>query len=310
MITVVRAAPFVTVQDLGRPGHAALGLPAGGALDRLALAVGNALVGNPAGAAALEWGVGAGEIRFERDTRLALTGATPRALLDGRRAAGYETLLARTGSLLGIEGVADGAWLYIAVGGGIVVPPVLGSRATYLPARLGGLGGRFLVSGDRLPVGRPERVPPPGLRAPDDLMLPGGTDLIGILPGPERPAAGDAGWRRVLEAEFRIAAVSRMGYRLEGPRLTLDLPPELASAPTCPGTVQAPAGGTPIVLMPDGPTVGGYPRLAVVATAELGRLAQRRPGNTVRFRELAIEEARAALAAQGRALERLAAEVA
>jgi allophanate hydrolase subunit 2 len=117
----------------------------------------------------------------------------------------------------------------------------------------------------------------------------------------------EAAWRWLVTSEFRVTpAVSRMGYRLQGPALALSLPGDLPSAPACIGTIQLPPGGEPIVLMPDGPTVGGYPRIAVVATADLGRLAQQRPGQVVRFEPIELAEARARLRTRWEALRALA----
>ncbi len=315
MISVLRAAGFVTVQDLGRTGHRAAAVPPGGALDRLALEAANLLVGNSPDAAGLEWSVGPGEIRFERAATVALAGALVDARLEGRRLPAARAIALEAGSVLEIRGFERGAWLYLAVAGGIAVPPVLGSRATYEPGRFGGLEGRPLRAGDLLPVGAlgPRRsVPaagagPPRSAAIDPEIFVGRTgEPIPLLPGPERCLLSDAEWRRLVEGEFRVSqAVSRMGYRLEGARLTVAEEREPPSAPVAPGVVQVPPGGAPIVLLADGPTVGGYPRVAVIPTAYLGRLVQRRPGEPVRFREIGMVEARAALRERRALLDRL-----
>jgi biotin-dependent carboxylase-like uncharacterized protein len=309
VITVLKAPPFATVQDLGRTGHLHAAVPRAGALDPFALIVANLLVGNSRGAAAIEWGVAGGEVRFERNSIIALSGATARATLGGRPLVGDRAEGARAGECLSIERIETGAWVYLAVDGGFAVPPVLGSRATYLPARFGGLEGRLLRAGDRLPLGAgaatalPQKQTPPRLRA-------GETDEpIALLPGPDREVLPAPAWDWLLGTEFRVSrAVSRMGYRLEGPAPppALVLPGDRPSAPACPGTVQLPPGGEPIVLMPDGPTVGGYLRIAVVATPDLGRLAQRTPGERVRFRIIELSEARARLRRQEELLNRLA----
>lgn len=306
MITILRAPPFATVQDLGRVGHLDAAVPRAGAVDPFALALANILVGNPPGAAAVEWGLAGGEVRFERDATVALTGATVRATIGGRPLGPEHASRAAAGEVLAVELIEDGAWLYVAVSGGIDVPPVLGSRATYLPARFGGFEGRLLRSGDRLPLGSAvARAARTG--APRDLPASAVRTPIGLLPGPDRGRPSDIAWRWLMETEFRVSrAVSRMGYRLEGPAPELGLPGDRPSAPACIGTIQLPPGGEPIVLMPDGPTVGGYPRIAVVATADLGRLAQRRPGEVVRFEAVGLAEARALLRRQREALDSIA----
>jgi antagonist of KipI len=306
MITILQSPPFATIQDLGRAGHLDAAVPRAGALDRFSLALANILVGNRPGAAAVEWGLAGGELRFEQDATVALTGATARATIGGRPLDPGHAGRAAAGEVLAIKRIEDGAWLYVAVSGGIDVPPVLGSRATYLPGRFGGFEGRLLRSGDRLPLGGPAaRAGRTG--APRDLLASAPQTSIGLLPGPDLGRLPETAWRWLMETEFRVShAVSRMGYRLEGPVPMLSLPGDLLSAPACIGTIQLPPGGEPIVLMPDGPTVGGYPRMAVVATADLGRLAQRRPGEVVRFEPVRLAEARARLRRQWQALEAVA----
>ncbi len=306
MITILRAPPFATVQDLGRAGYLAAAVPRAGALDPFALALANILVGNPPGAAAVEWGLAGGEVRFDRDAEVALSGATARATIAGRTVAPGHAVCAAAGELLAVEQIELGTWLYVAVSGGIAVPPVLGSRATYLPGRFGGLEGRLLRSGDRLPLGAPadrRAVPSAG---PPELSASAQPAPIGILSGPDMARLPEAAWRWLVASEFRVTpAMSRMGYRLQGPVPALSLPGDLPSAPACIGTIQLPPGGEPIVLMPDGPTVGGYPRIAVVATADLGRLAQQRPGEVVRFEPIELPEARARLRTRWEALHAL-----
>jgi allophanate hydrolase subunit 2 len=191
VITLVAAPPFATIQDLGRTGYRAEAVPPGGALDRAALVAGNRLVGNTPDAAAVEWARGPGEVRFERPTIFALTGAEPDGLLGARRAPGWTTLAATAGETLRVGDFARGAWLYLCVRGGIDVPRVLGSRSTLLAARLGGLEGRLLRNGDALAVGQVSiDAPPPGTTLPratgyawDDPEA-----VVPLLAGPARRA--------------------------------------------------------------------------------------------------------------------------
>jgi biotin-dependent carboxylase-like uncharacterized protein len=296
VITVVAAPPFATVQDLGRTGYRSEAVPPGGALDRAALVIGNRLVGNDPGEAALEWARGAGEIRFEAPALVALTGAEGGVQLNGRLVPAWTTLAVRPGDALRVGDFERGAWLYVCVRGGIAVPLVLGSRSTLVPARLGGIEGRPLRSGDVLRLGESARdAPPPGTttrprrREWQDGAVP-------LLPGPARAGLRPGEWDRLLATELRVSsAVSRMGYRLEGPAFEGSFPADLPSAPTCPGALQLPPQGTPIVLLQDGPTVGGYPIVGVVPTVSVGELAQRRSGMPVRFKEIGFDEARALL---------------
>lgn len=304
MITLLRAPPFATVQDLGRAGHLAAAVPRAGALDPVALMVGNILVGNSRGAAVLEWGLGGGEIRFDRTATIALTGALATATLRGSPVAACRPTRVCAGDSLVVEALATGAWLYLAISGGIDVPPILGSRSTYLPGCFGGFHGRVLRSGDRLPLGGEPRSTDPG-DVPAELVDHPSV-AIGLLSGPDREQLPTGAWARLVNAEYKVTrAVSRMGYRLEAGFSELSIAGDRPSAPACVGTVQLPAGGEPIVLLCDGPTVGGYARVAVVATADVGRLAQRRPGDPVRFRPMELTEARQALRTQRALLDRL-----
>lgn len=299
MIEVVRAPAFLTVQDLGRPGHRALGVPAGGAMDPWALRAANVLVGNPEGAAGLEWVVGGGVLRFECETLVAIAGATSGVRLGGRGARPLTTLVVRPGDELESTGDRspgqgeEGRFLYVAVGGGIAVPEVLGGRGTYLPARLGGLEGRRLRTGDRIPVGPPPPFAPrPGFHCPADLAPPGADSFVRIVPGPQASLLDREGWATLTGAAFAIsAAADRTGFRLDGPRLLVRASPTIPSEPCCPGALQLPPGGRMVALMSDAPTVGGYPKPAVVASADLGLLAQHPPGVPLRFTRISVEDA-------------------
>jgi biotin-dependent carboxylase-like uncharacterized protein len=305
MITVLRVPPFATVQDLGRPGHLEAAVPRAGALDPLALAAANLAVGNPRSAAALEWALGGGEVRFERGASVALTGAQVTGTLGGRALEPLRVVRAKPGDSLVVEQLDRGAWLYIAISGGIDVPPVLGSRSTYLPGGFGGLSGRVLRSGDRLPLGT-EATQARLEILPAELGADTSSNPIRLLPGPDRDLIPPGAWDDLVRAEYRVSrVVSRMGYRLEAGWSGLALAGDRPSAPACIGTLQLPAGGKPIVLLGDGPTVGGYARIGAVVTADLGYFAQRRPGDSVRFRPVELTEARQALREQQALLDRL-----
>lgn len=292
MIVVTRAPAWLAVQDLGWPAHRAIGLPPGGALDRHAHAVANLLVGNPVETAGLEWALGPGTVRFEEPVRFALAGAPTEAILSGRAVAMHTTTAARPGEELVIGAPREGRFLYFAVAGGIAVPAVLGARSTYLRGRFGGLHGRLVRSGDYLRTGPARPAPPAGFRAPEELLVNHRLNEFRIIEGPQAAlfTAEDRA-RLVSEAWVVAAASDRMGYRLKGGSLRPGLPASAASDPTCPGAVQVPGDGGPIVLMMDGPTVGGYPKIAVVCDCDLPALAQRQPGDAITFRWVTIAEA-------------------
>jgi antagonist of KipI len=186
--------------------------------------------------------------------------------------------------------------VYIAFAGGIDVPVVLGSRSTYLAARFGGLEGRMVRAGDRLAVGDPAGEEVAGFAVPAELVPRYDAAEIGIVAGPHVRLFNEDVWRVLTGTAFGIDAASdRMGYRLVGPAIAHRGDAARPSAPVCAGAVQIPAGGRPIVLMADGPTVGGYPVIAVVCSADLPVVAQRGPGDTLRFRAMTVEASQRAL---------------
>jgi len=291
LIVVEQAPPYLTVQDGGRAGYRASGVPRSGAMDRWALAMGNFIVGNLSDAAALEWAVGGGSLRFESDTTIALTGADAEAAVGGGPWVPMnEAILVGAGQELTIRRLTAHRFLYVAVRGGIDCPIVLGSRSTYLPAGFGGIGGRRLIRGDTIPIGTRAAADqgggPPDGPAPDY-----NSAVIRVIGATES---------RLLESFFAgMYAVSlasdRTGYRLEGDTALDSADTSITSEPVCAGTIQLPPGGHPIVLMADAPTVGGYPKMAVVAEADLPILAQRSPGGLVRFQLVTIEQSQRAL---------------
>lgn len=336
MIDVLRAGVLSSVQDLGRAGYRHLGVAKAGALDTLALEVGNRLVGNGPQAAAIEVTVGPVALRFARAARIAITGAQFDATLDGEPVHTWWSLPVRAGQELLLQGPARGMRGYVCVRGGIDVVPVLGSRSTDLAARFGGLGGRKLRDGDRLPLGHSEPLqakatavdaPAFGVKAPQWCRFaqvahepmrrgkhPVGAErgeVIRVLRGPEYDSFSEAARTAFWSDEWRVTPNSnRMGYRLEGSALERAQGTELLSHAVLPGTIQVPGNGQPIVLMGDAQTTGGYPRIGVVIAADLWKLAQVRLGTAVRFVRTTREEARHALAEEHAYLRQIDAAIA
>lgn len=292
MIEILKAPPFATVQDAGWRSGRAMGLPQGGAMHQALLDEANRLVGNRPGCAGLEWALGAGALRFLTDVALSVLRDAEVRIEGAVQPSG--AVHAKAGATVEITPRGQDRFLYVAVRGGIDVPRILGSRSTYLPGGLGGHQGRRIRSGDRLPIGlAPVEVHPFDA---EEARLPPATGplMLRVTRGPQWERFGPAAHAVFFAGAYTVSSASdRMGYRLNGPAV---LPRESATLPSeaaCPGAVQIPDGGEPIVLMPDGPTVGGYPKMAVVTRADLGELAQCQPGRTVRFREISLEEARA-----------------
>jgi biotin-dependent carboxylase-like uncharacterized protein len=296
MIEVVRSPVFATVQDLGRPGWRALGVPPGGALDSAALQLGNLLVGNPSGAAAIELLAGGGSFRFLRPTPFALTGAEAEAHLAGRAVEPRRLTFAAAGDTLALAGLVRGRALYLCCGGGLQVPPVLGSASTYPPGRFGGHEGRTLRTGDHLAAGA-RCFPPPRWEA--EWVATWAADLairpLRLVPGPQWELFS-AEWReQFFHTGFRLSEMDRSGARLGGSLPPSDAPTDRASEVATPGTVQVVADGRLLVLLADGPTVGGYPKLGCLAAADLPVLVQANASARVTFVRATPAEARAAL---------------
>lgn len=296
-LAVRRAGMHTTVQDLGREGWREQGVPLSGAADALALRVANLIVGNPEDAAGLEFTLVGPELEFRTAAVIALGGAAVAGLPGGR------PLKVAAGTTLRIGALARGCRGYLAVAGGIAVPPVMGSRSTYARAGLGGWQGRRLRDGDLLPVASGRRELRGGWQVdPRMLPAPAADAEVRVVAGAQ---AGEfaADWSA---ASFHVSRHSdRMGVRLEGGPVRRLAGAELLSSPVVPGTVQVPPDGNPIVLLADAQTVGGYPRIAHVVSVDLPVIAQLRPGDRVRFREIPLAEARALMAAQEQALRLL-----
>jgi len=254
------------------------------------------VVGNSLDAAGLEWALGGGSVRFERDCAIAIGGATARATLSGRVVAPCTTTYARVGDEFSIDQIITGRFLYLACNGGIDVPQLLGSRSTYLPGRFGGYQGRLVKSGDALPLSEQKSEPPAeGFHCAADLMPRYDSGTVHATRGTQEELFDESAWLTLSESEYRVSAASdRTGYKLEGPALS-NRSGTLPSEAGCPGAIQVTGDGLPIALMADAPTVGGYPKIAVVSEADLPILAQRRPGETVRFVLIPIDQSQRAL---------------
>lgn len=280
MIEVVRPGPLATVQDAGRPGRAELGVPVSGAADAVAFGLANRLVGNVAGAAALELTFGGALLRFGRSAWIAVTGAPAPWTLDGRPSPLNAPCFVPAGASVEVGFPDRGLRTYLAVRGGIDVEPVLGSRATDL---LSGLGPPPLAPGTRLPVGEAAGEFPRVDVAP--VPEPPVEPVLRVLPGPRDDWFAADALALLTGSRYEATAQSnRVGVRLAGPALTRVREGELPSEGMVTGALQVPPEGRPILFLTDHPTTGGYPVLAVVVTRDLPLAAQLRPGDHVRFR--------------------------
>ena len=304
----VEAPGFLTtVQDLGRPGHAAAGVSASGAADPLALRIGNRLVGNVEGAAALEMTMVGGSFRFEADGVFALAGADAGARLGDRPVVPWRPHPVESGETLVCTALGGGARAYLCVRGGLSVPLVFGSASTHLMTALGGCEGRALHAGDRFVLGEAQKLAP-FYRAVDPSTIPGyvAGEAFRVTAGPQASWFAAEARAILLETEWSVTeACDRMGIRLAGPRIeTLDTR-ELLTEGVPLGAVQVPPGGLPIVLFVEHQTTGGYPKIANVIAADLARLGRLRPRDKLTFEAISMAEAVELLRAQEEALDAL-----
>ncbi|MEV4507701.1 biotin-dependent carboxyltransferase family protein [Dactylosporangium sp. NPDC049525] len=271
------AGPLTTLQDLGRPGFAHLGVPRSGALDQSALLLGNRLVGNPATCAGLEITIGPFAATLPFAGTLALTGAAAPLRVGGRPAPINAPVAFRPGDRVEVGRAVAGLRGYLTLSGGFAAPPVLGSRAT---DTLSALGPPVVRAGDALAIGAPAGDPSTVDVAPCPAL--GGPVTLGLTWGPRADYFTDTA--ALLAGAYTIGNDSnRVGARLTGPVLTRAHQRELPSEGIVLGAVQVPASGQPLVFLADHPTTGGYPVVAVVDPGDLSLLAQARPGDTVRF---------------------------
>jgi biotin-dependent carboxylase-like uncharacterized protein len=289
-LVVLSIGPVSSVQDGGRHGAQRYGLTPSGAMDRLALAAANTLLDNAPFAAAIEVGpFGAAFTARNGAVRVALSGALRSADVARRPVAFHTSMTIAEGETLVLGFAKDGAFSYLAIEGGITGEPMFGSLAVNARVGLGSPYPRPLKAGDELPAraasGAPERrieLPPPA------------TGPIRVVFGPQDDEFGDEAKALFLGSEWKISSTSdRMGYRLEGPVIKHLHGHNIVSDGTVDGSIQVPGNGAPIVLMPDRGTSGGYPKIATVISADLGRLAQTPTGTGFRFKTISMAEAQA-----------------
>lgn len=306
MFEVIKPGLETSVQELpGRIGYWEQGFPPSGPVDMWSFRLANLLVGNDRNAAALECQFLGPTIRLERDCHVAVTGADMGATLDGAAVALWQTLPVRAGQVLELSGARNGARTYIAISGGIDTPVVLGSRSTFHMAGVGGVNGYALKAGQRIPLGK--AAAPPPFRAVAADRRPAITSsrewLVEVVPGPNDSWLDEATIERFLSSEWTVTSKSsRTGMRLTGPafgfseRATNKLP-EHGKDPSnildhgYPlGAINL-AGQTPIILINDGPSTGGFINPFTVPSAAFWKLGQARPGNVLRFQAVTLGQA-------------------
>lgn len=304
-IAIRKPGLLSSFQDLGRWGHQHLGVSVTGVMDTLAHQMANLIAGNSQDWATLEMTLIGPTLAFEEPTVICMTGADMGARLNGRTAPRYRPIVVRPGDTLALQSAVEGARGYLAVHGGFDLPRYMGSQSTYLRAGFGGFEGRALKRDDWVGINTHLPADPTALTMLAEQLA----DLYIYLPGILGQHTGRKGlvrlirssqWKEftpescaaMLSTDWRVSTDSeRMGYRLEGPKLLLAEPRQMISEATSFGTIQVPGGGQPIVLMADRQTSGGYPKIGTVASVDLPILAQKKPGDMIRFTPIDVAAA-------------------
>jgi antagonist of KipI len=311
VMTVVKPGLMTTVQDEGRFGFREYGMPVSGAMDRYACTVANILAGNGPLSAVLEMTLTGGVFRFERDAYVSVCGADMQGMLNGVAIRNWSAFPVTAGSELSFGPAVSGCRSYLAVRGGIAVPLVMGSRSTCLRAGTGGFRGRALKTGDVLCFGEVENMIKKARVLPRR-FVPRHSEsiLLRVLPGPQEDHFTEQGISVFYSSEYRVSPRNdRMGYLLEGPAVIRHCKgADIVSDALCPGAVQVPGNGLPIIMTADHQTTGGYAKIGAVIGADLGGLAQARQGNRIRFVRCTDEEAVTALKLEMEIYARIRAE--
>jgi biotin-dependent carboxylase-like uncharacterized protein len=316
-VRVLTAGLSTTVQDLGRPGRYAIGMPPSGAMDLYSCRVANLLVGNDERDAVLEATYVGPGLEFTDDRTVAVTGGEAEVTLNGEAVPTWQTLEVNAGDVLGFGFIRSGARPYVAISGGVATDPYLGSRSTYTLIGLGGLEGRKLADGDALPLGDSGGSPDAGTRVPDDLV----PDLaaareVRMVVGLCSYRLNEESLAAFLSTDWQVTKdADRVGYRLRGASLDFVERTQPFGAGSDPanvvdlgyplGSIQVPGGDEPIVLLGDAVTGGGYATIGTVVSVDRDVFGQTKTGDSVRFRDVTIEEALEARAAGRRRLERV-----
>lgn len=295
LLEIITPGILASIQDAGRQGFGEIGVAPSGAADSYACRIGNLLVGNLENAAAIEITLMGFQARFRTGTVFAVTGADLQPSLNGRALPMWTALKAAPGDIVDLPSPVCGCRAYLAVGGGFHIPAVMGSRSTNIGAGFGGLDGRMLRAGDRLPGCRPGHyLACAGRSIPDALKaLPVSEWVLRVIPGPQGDQFPEASRRQFYEATYTVSGKSdRTGVRLEGPTIEKEAgaPDSILSEGILCGAIQVPGDGKPIILLNETVT-GGYRKIAVVIAADLPLLGQLAPGDTVRFQETDLSSA-------------------
>ncbi|MBR2310722.1 MAG: biotin-dependent carboxyltransferase family protein [Oscillospiraceae bacterium] len=306
MMKIIAPGPLSTIQDGGRFGYMSTGFGSGGAMDLYAMEQANILAGNDPNDGVIEMTMLGITAEFTCDTVIALTGADMAPTINGEPIPMYQSVQVYQGDRLAMGAAQSGMRGYLAVSGGFDIKPVMGSLSTNLKVKLGGFQGRKLLAGDQIPLRQPGSLEMLGTcKTQPDNQYPD-TVVVRVILGPQEDYFTQKGIDTFLGTRYNVSGQSdRMGVRLEGTPIENKNGVDIISDGIAYGSVQIPASGTPIIMMADRQTTGGYAKIATVITADLYKIAQARPGSGIRFRAVTEKEAVAALKQQRSKLKQL-----
>ena len=305
-ITVLNPGLLTTVQDMGRVGYQQFGVSVSGVMDPRAAATANILVGNPEDEAVLECTMLGPQLRFDAANTIAITGGDLTASLDGQPLSTYRAVAVQAGQTLRFQAPKTGCRAYIAFTGGLDIPEVMGSRSTYLKAKIGGFQGRKLQKDDVISFRAPGTPKNLSERYIYPEFVPRPVYTVRVVMGPQDDAFTPQGIATFLGEIYSVTnEFDRMGCRLDGPVIEHVTDGNIISDGIAFGAIQVPTEGKPIIMMADRQTTGGYTKIAAVISADFRLLGQLKAGDKIRFEKVSIQEAQEALLNQRAALRTL-----
>lgn len=291
-IKILNPGLLTTVQDIGRWGYQRYGMSVAGAMDHFSTRVANLLVGNDENEGVLETTFMNPEIQFKCDEVISITGGDMKPKINGQSVPMWTSILVREDDKLRFSGATEGIRTYIAFSSGIDISEIMNSKSTFLKGKVGGFEGRKLSKGDMIPLGNKE-ILNTGSYVPQKFILDyKNEELIRVVLGPQDDYFSKEGIDTFLNSEYKITSeADRMGYRLDGPKIDHTGEADIISDGIVFGSIQVPGHGSPIIMMADRQTTGGYTKIGTVISPDLSKLAQMKPGDKMRFQRVDIDEA-------------------
>ncbi|MCC5910400.1 MAG: biotin-dependent carboxyltransferase family protein [Clostridiaceae bacterium] len=297
-IKVFKSGLLTLIQDKGRKGYQQYGVPVSGVMDDFSYRIANVLVGNHEGEAVIESTLVGPGIEFLEEGVMAITGGNLSPEINGKPIPMWKSIFVKPGDRLNFKAIKTGCRSYIAFAGGIDVPKIMGSRATYTRGNIGGYEGRALKSGDMIHIGEADKPLRElvGNWIHQEIYSYSNTVEARVVPGPQEDAFTDEGIHTFYNSEYAVTnECDRMGYRLTGDKIQHQDGGDIISDGIAMGAIQIPGHGMPIIMMADRQTTGGYTKIANVIAVDLPKIAQAKPGDKIVFKKVSIEEAHSLL---------------